>query len=44
MIYAPRDEGMEGPHVDSIRAIWNVLVVTAGGRGNMPNFLALRYD
>jgi len=44
LMYAPRDEGMEARHVDSIWPIWNVLDVTPGGRGAESNFPALRYD
>ena len=44
LMYAPRDEGIEARHVDSIWPIWNVLDVTPQGRGNEPNFPALRYD
>jgi predicted dithiol-disulfide oxidoreductase (DUF899 family) len=44
LMYAPRDEGLEARHVDSIWPIWNVLDVTPEGRGNDPNLPALRYD
>ena len=44
LMYAPRDEGMEGRHVDSIWPIWNVLDVTPEGRGTETRFPALRYD
>lgn len=44
LMYAPRDEGMEARHVDSIWPIWHVLDVTPEGRGNEPNFPSLRYD
>jgi predicted dithiol-disulfide oxidoreductase (DUF899 family) len=44
LMYAPRDEGLEARHVDSIWPIWNVLDVTPAGRGNVPNFPALAYD
>jgi predicted dithiol-disulfide oxidoreductase (DUF899 family) len=44
LMYAPRDEGLEARHVDSIWPIWNVLDVTPTGRGNVPNFPALAYD
>ncbi len=44
LMYAPRDEGEEARHVDSIWPIWNVLDVTPEGRGSAPNFPALRYD
>jgi predicted dithiol-disulfide oxidoreductase (DUF899 family) len=44
LMYAPRDEGIEARHVDSIWPIWNVLDVTPGGRGAAAGFPALRYD
>lgn len=44
LMYAPRDEGLEARHVDSIWPIWNVLDVTPEGRGDDPNLPALRYD
>ena len=44
LMYAPRDEGLEARHVDSIWPIWNVLDVTPDGRGTESNFPALRYD
>ena len=44
LMYAPRDEGLEARHVDSIWPIWNVLDVTPEGRGDEPNFPALRYE
>ena len=44
LMYAPRDEGLEARHVDSIWPIWNVLDVTPDGRGNESNFPALSYD
>jgi predicted dithiol-disulfide oxidoreductase (DUF899 family) len=44
LMYAPRDEGIEARHVDSIWPIWNVLDLTPQGRGSEPNFPALRYD
>ena len=44
LMYAPRDEGMEGRHVDAIWPIWNVLDVTPEGRGTETSFPALRYD
>ena len=43
LMYAPREDGMEPRHVDSIWPIWNVLDVTAEGRGTEPNFPSLRY-
>jgi predicted dithiol-disulfide oxidoreductase (DUF899 family) len=44
LMYAPRDEGLEARHVDSIWPIWNVLDATPGGRGIESSFPALRYD
>jgi predicted dithiol-disulfide oxidoreductase (DUF899 family) len=44
LMYAPRDEGLEARHVDSIWPIWNVLDVTPEGRGGGSNFPSLRYD
>ncbi len=44
LMYAPREEGIEARHVDSIWPIWNVMDVTPEGRTNEPNFPSLRYD
>ena len=44
LMWAPSDEGEERRHVDSIWPIWNVLDMTPGGRGEMPNFPGLDYD
>ena len=44
LIYAPRDEGVESRHFDSIWPIWNVLDVTPEGRGSESRFPAVRYD
>ena len=44
LLYAPRHEGMEARHVDSIWPIWNVLDVTAHGRANASGIPSLRYD
>ena len=44
LMYAPRDEGMEARHVDSIWPIWNVLDVTPEGRVAGSNLPSLRYD
>ena len=44
LMYAPREEGLEARHVDSIWPLWNVLDVTPEGRGNEPSFPALRYE
>jgi predicted dithiol-disulfide oxidoreductase (DUF899 family) len=43
LMFAPRDEGEEPRHVDSIWPIWNVLDLTPGGRGDDPDFPALHY-
>jgi predicted dithiol-disulfide oxidoreductase (DUF899 family) len=43
-MFAPRDEGEEPRHVDSIWPIWNVLDMTPGGRGNDPDFPAMQYE
>lgn len=44
LMYAPRDEGLESRHLDSIWPIWNVLDLTPDGRGTESSFPALRYD
>jgi predicted dithiol-disulfide oxidoreductase (DUF899 family) len=44
LMYAPRDEGFEPRHLDSIWPIWNVLDMTPQGRSSQSNFPALRYD
>ena len=44
LMFAPRDEGEEPRHVDSIWPIWNVLDLTPGGRGDDPDFPALHYE
>jgi predicted dithiol-disulfide oxidoreductase (DUF899 family) len=44
LMYAPREEGLESRHVDSIWPIWNVLDATPEGRGDEPNFPSLLYD
>jgi predicted dithiol-disulfide oxidoreductase (DUF899 family) len=44
LMYAPRDEGFEPRHLDSIWPIWNVLDMTPRGRSSQSNFPALRYD
>ena len=43
LMLAPRDEGEEPRHVDSIWPIWNVLDLTPGGRGSGANFPGLDY-
>jgi predicted dithiol-disulfide oxidoreductase (DUF899 family) len=44
LMFAPREEGEDPRHVDSIWPIWNVLDMTPGGRGSDPNFPALHYE
>ena len=44
LMFAPRDEGEEPRHVDSIWPIWNVLDLTPDGRGNDSNFPAMHYE
>lgn len=41
LMWAPREEGEEARHVDSIWPLWNVLDMTPGGRGNLQNFPSL---
>ena len=43
LMFAPRDEGEEPRHVDSIWPIWNVLDLTPDGRGSGANFPGLDY-
>ncbi len=43
LMFAPRDEGEEARHVDSIWPIWNVLDMTPDGRGGDSNFPGLSY-
>jgi predicted dithiol-disulfide oxidoreductase (DUF899 family) len=43
LMFAPRDEGLEARHVDSIWPIWNVLDMTLQGRGDDPNFPGVSY-
>lgn len=43
LMFAPRDEGADPRHVDSIWPIWNVLDMTAEGRGIQQNFPGLEY-
>ncbi len=43
LMFAPRDEGEEPRHVDSIWPIWNVLDLTPGGRGDDPDFPLMQY-
>jgi predicted dithiol-disulfide oxidoreductase (DUF899 family) len=44
LMFAPRDEGEDPRHVDSIWPIWNVLDMTPDGRGEEQAFPQLRYD
>ena len=44
LMWAPREDGMEARHVDSIWPFWNVLDMTPAGRGNTPNLPGLDYD
>ena len=44
LMFAPRDEGEEPRHVDSIWPIWNVLDLTPDGRATEPDFPAFDYD
>jgi predicted dithiol-disulfide oxidoreductase (DUF899 family) len=44
LMLAPRDEGEEPRHLDSIWPIWNVLDMTPGGRGSDPDFPAMQYQ
>jgi predicted dithiol-disulfide oxidoreductase (DUF899 family) len=43
LMFAPRDEGEDARHVDSIWPIWSVLDMTPEGRGTEPAFPKLRY-
>jgi predicted dithiol-disulfide oxidoreductase (DUF899 family) len=44
LMFAPRDEGEDPRHVDSIWPIWSVLDMTEAGRGDDPNFPGLAYE
>jgi predicted dithiol-disulfide oxidoreductase (DUF899 family) len=44
IMFAPRDEGEDPRHVDSIWPIWNVLDLTPGGRGTERAFPQLQYS
>jgi predicted dithiol-disulfide oxidoreductase (DUF899 family) len=44
LMFAPREEGEEPRHVDSIWPIWNVLDMTPEGRGTGSNFPGLQYE
>lgn len=43
LMFAPRDEGLEARHVDSIWPIWNVLDMTPEGRSTGKDFPKLDY-
>jgi predicted dithiol-disulfide oxidoreductase (DUF899 family) len=43
LMFAPREEGMEPRHVDSIWPIWNVLDMTPGGRSGGDTLPSLDY-
>jgi predicted dithiol-disulfide oxidoreductase (DUF899 family) len=44
LMFAPRDEGEDPRHVDSIWPIWSVLDMTPQGRGTEPDFPGLHYQ
>ena len=44
LMFAPREEGMEARHVDSIWPIWNVLDMTPQGRETGSDFPSLRSE
>lgn len=44
IMFAPRDEGEDPRHVDSIWPVWNVLDMTPGGRGPERAFPQLQYS
>ena len=41
LMWAPREEGMQARHIDSIWPFWNVLDMTPEGRSEMENFPGL---
>jgi predicted dithiol-disulfide oxidoreductase (DUF899 family) len=43
LMFAPREQGLEARHVDSIWPIWNVLDMTLRGRRSDSNFPGLSY-
>jgi predicted dithiol-disulfide oxidoreductase (DUF899 family) len=43
-MFAPRDEGEESRHVDSIWPIWSVLDMTSEGRGTESDFPEVHYE
>ena len=44
LMFAPRDEGEDPRHVDSIWPVWNVLDMTPGGRGSERDFPKIDYS
>jgi predicted dithiol-disulfide oxidoreductase (DUF899 family) len=44
LMFAPRDEGEDPRHVDSIWPIWSVLDMTPAGRGEAGDFPSLKYE
>ena len=44
LMFAPREDGEDPRHVDSIWPIWNVLDLTPGGRGDDPDFPLMQYE
>jgi predicted dithiol-disulfide oxidoreductase (DUF899 family) len=44
LMFAPRDEGEETRHADSVRPIWSVLDMTPEGRGTESDFPGLHYE
>jgi len=44
LMFAPRDDGEDPRHVDSIWPIWSVLDMTPDGRGDGSDIPALQYD
>jgi predicted dithiol-disulfide oxidoreductase (DUF899 family) len=44
LMFAPRDEGEDPRHVDSIWPLWNVLDMTPGGRAGAEDIPAGHYD
>jgi predicted dithiol-disulfide oxidoreductase (DUF899 family) len=44
LMFAPRDEGEDPRHVDSIWPIWSVLDMTPEGRGTESDFPKLHYE
>ena len=44
LMFAPRDDGLEPRHVDSIWPIWNMLDMTPEGRGTGSNFPGVDYQ